>query len=489
MPSTTNFGLDFNQTEVRSAGAHTNASQQQPAQSGGGGGTGVQSVGSGTDITITGTATNPVVNVNAAAFDAAGSAAAAQAAAEAASYPGLGKIPPSSPNSKINWNLRYFVEDYASLQLAFNAACGSNGILYLPPGGTALPAGGLVIPNTFSGAVAIRGCGRRVSVLQQSSTGGSAYGLYFDLSQAGTPNLNTVDCADFDVVSTGGANAATAVYLTYGTSPTGSSEITPGSHFHNVACYGGYWTGGFAFYSCWHLECTSLYAEGTPVTAPTGIGFYLGYGINCQFTACTAEFWNVGVQLDNGGYTPVGGNSYDPQGIWFNGLQIIRGITGIYINGQSSGTGDGIYISDWMVDNGSLGATCTAAVVNNYAHVNFHDGVSEQKGGGSGTLYHVTLNNCNNCMVHNNVFNDEAGFSSYYMVYLKGTTANSNVHDNTGVNMLADSTTTNCYVHDNNYLAGSFTNNSTVNFTGLSTKATGTVTAGASNSATVLSNP
>jgi len=53
MSSRSNFALDFNQTDVRSGGAHSNASSQQPANGGGGGvGTGtVTSVATGNGLT------------------------------------------------------------------------------------------------------------------------------------------------------------------------------------------------------------------------------------------------------------------------------------------------------------------------------------------------------------------------------------------------------------------------------------------------------
>ena len=134
----------------------------------------------------------------------------------------------TSAGGDLTWALRYFVEDYATLQLCVTAAAANpRAAVFLPPGITALPSTGLVLPNGWTGTLAIFGCGKGVSVLQQSTA--SAPGINFSLAgpastTGGLQNawVNRVLLKDFSVQANA-ATLTTAISVSYYTAPISPS--------------------------------------------------------------------------------------------------------------------------------------------------------------------------------------------------------------------------------------------------------------------------
>ena len=148
MGSTENFSLTFNQTQVRSDGAHSNAQSQQPANGSGGGGT-VNSVGAGTNVSIGGTATNPVINVPNLAGDVTGPLATNTVAL----LSGVGSIlqTPIAYATGGNVQVRFDLGSYAYIGLTVNAS-------FSPSGSAGIAAGRVQtidLTNTTGGTLTL----------------------------------------------------------------------------------------------------------------------------------------------------------------------------------------------------------------------------------------------------------------------------------------------------------------------------------------------
>ena len=336
MPSTQTSKLAFNQTSVRSAGAHTNANSQQPANSGGGGGGG----GGGGITTLTGdvaagpgsgsqAATLATVNPDVGSFtnanitvNAKGLITAAASGSGGASYP----LEVSSPGGKLSWSNRFFVEDYATAQLAFTAACGSNGILVFPPGSTSI--GTLTWPTNFAGSVQIKGCGVGVSTLSGS----------IELVSNATPQVSLED-----FTCTGGI----AIDLT-------GSNYSAGEDCGNISDVSvtgliSYASSTHAFYlnNCGQMSVDNINGDGTSNTSGNGLTV-IGVS-NLQASNVTLYHYGRGLNI---GLGPAG-HQYTN----FRAVDCQYGIYAIFDVNQ------GIFMSNWMVDNGNAPSTFSTPCV------------------------------------------------------------------------------------------------------------------------------
>ncbi len=175
-------------------------------------------------------------------------------------------IAPSSPNAQINWNLRYFVEDYATVQLALTAAANAHGVLMLPPGITDMAIGtsslGLQLPGSFTGYFGIMGCGSKVSILRQSN---AANGLTLDLSAANPAPNSFIDTGanlrGFSVLSNN-SGCKRALYVTYGTVSPGSISGKLTGSVEDVEVLGGGWQNGIYLLNVWGWKLNGIYASG-----------------------------------------------------------------------------------------------------------------------------------------------------------------------------------------------------------------------------------
>ena len=193
-------------------------------------------------------------------------------------------IAPSSPNAQINWNLRYFVEDYATPQLALTAAAAAHGVLMLPPGITDAPVGndpvsgantlGLQIfhSTAYTGYFGILGCGSKVSILRQSN---AANALTLDFSAANPSPGAFIDTGanlkGFSILSNN-SGCLKGLYVNYGTVSPGSISGKITGSIEDVEIHGGSWQNGFDLLNCWNWQLDKLYAAGDSA----GTGSYLG---------------------------------------------------------------------------------------------------------------------------------------------------------------------------------------------------------------------
>lgn len=295
---------------------------------------------------LSGTYPNPAV--------AAGVKAAIAATAEAASYPGLGLIPPSSASGKINWTKLYFVEDYANIQTAFNASAAANGLLVLPPGNTALPAGGLVLPAGVTGGVGIRGAGKNVTFLTQANAG---RGVNL-IPNVGTPANTFFHIRDFTVVATNAA-CTDAMVVDFGTGAGTGAGGTSSSmeNINIVESGGGLWTSsGFYLRNCWSWQLSGLsglgnYTPGAGGSFNSGFFIWIDSCVDMIFRSVTAQSWKKGVYMPLGTNT-LAGTDGSSQGVVFNGLALtfMSNLLDLFL-----GVNQGVWISNFVLDSGNTG--------------------------------------------------------------------------------------------------------------------------------------
>lgn len=323
--------------------------------------------------------------VSAASFDTAGSATAAQAAAIAASYPGQGKIPPSSPNNKVGWLGRYFVEDYASLQLAFTAACTGNGVLFLPPGSSG--SGTITWPTNFAGTVQIKGCGVNVSTIAAS----------LQLVSTGSPVVSLEDFA-----CTGGI----AIDLTSSSYPNGNNSGNVSKvNVSGSITYGGT-TNALYLDNCGQMVIDAITLLGSTNTA--GVGLNVQGCSNLQASNIQIWHWGKGLNIGLG-----------PTGHQYTNFRAVDCQYGIY---ATLDVNQGFFMSCWMVDNGNAPSTFTTPGVyiqgasTGTNALNLSNGEILKLGGASSSVHAIELYDVAHVAVHAL----DCTFASYtdYAIYL-----------------------------------------------------------------------
>ena len=252
--------------------------------------------------------------------------AAAKAALEAVSYPALGKVPLSSADAKVTWGGRFFVEDYANVQSAFTAACNAGGILVLPPGVTANTT--LTWPTNFAGTVQIKGCGVGVSVLLGS----------IELVSTGSP---VVSLEDFT------CSGGIAIDLT-GSGYAGGQDCGNISHVATTGLIS-YASSTHAFYlnNCGQMSLDGLNGLGTSNTA--GNGLTVIGSSNIQASDITLYTFGKGLNIGLG-----------PAGHQYTNFRAVNCQYGIY---ATFDVNQGIFMSNWMVDNGNMPSTFSTPCV------------------------------------------------------------------------------------------------------------------------------
>lgn len=319
------------------------------------------------------------------AYDASGAAAAAQAAAIAASYPALGKIPPSSPNNKMGWLGRYFVEDYASLQLAFTAACTGNGVLFLPPGSSG--SGTITWPTNFAGTVQIKGCGVNVSTIAAS----------LQLVSTGSPVVSLEDFA-----CTGGI----AIDLTSSSYPNGNNSGNVSKV--NVSGSIAYASTTNALYldNCGQMVLDAITLLGSTNTA--GVGLNVQGCSNLQASNIQIWHWGKGLNIGLG-----------PTGHQYTNFRVVDCQYGIY---ATLDVNQGFFMSCWMIDNGNAPSTFTTPPVyiqgasTGTNALNLSNGEILKLGGGSSSVHAIELYDVAHAAVHAL----DCTFASYtdYAIYM-----------------------------------------------------------------------
>ena len=240
--------------------------------------------------------------------------------------PNLKAVPLSSANGKVTWTNRFFVEDYASAQAAFTAACNANGILVVPPGSTSI--GTLTWPTNFAGTVQIKGCGVGVSSLSGS----------IELVSTGSP---VVSLEDFSI--TGGI----AIDLT-GSNYAAGADCGNISH---VAATGliSYASSTHAFYlnNCGQMSLDGLSGVGTSNTG--GNGLTIIGSSNIQASDISLYTYGKGLNIGLG-----------PAGHQYTNFRAVNCQYGIY---ATFDVNQGIFMSNWMVDNGNAPSTFSTPAV------------------------------------------------------------------------------------------------------------------------------
>ena len=297
---------------------------------------------------------------------------------------------------------RFFVEDYASIQLAFNAACAANGVLMLPPGITQLPAGGLVLPNSFVGTnaapanVSIIGCGKNVSILAQANaSAGVNLVPYSPGTPAGSnqPGNTFINLQGFTVVSNN-ASCTTGIVVDYGTA--GVSNQTNGGNcsFRDLSVREGTgtWnTQAFYFRNVWYSCFDNVSGLGSYYNGgTTGAGLTFDSCINPLVTNVSLEGYTIGINVPTG-TASVG----DSQGVNLTNIRIIQCKTGFYFVAMN------FWVSNFMIDNGNNFMDGTIAV--NFQGGGLGNESCLQNGQilQNGGQYVIELNNCAKIMLQN----------------------------------------------------------------------------------------
>lgn len=235
-------------------------------------------------------------------------------------------LPVSSSGGDLSWTGRFFVEDYASAQAAFTAACNANGILVMPPGSTSI--GTLTWPTNFHGTVQIKGCGVGVTSLSGS----------IELVSNGSP---AVSLEDFSI--TGGI----AIDLS-GSAYAGGADCGNISH---VAATGliSYASSTHAFYlnNCGQMSIDGLSGVGTSNTS--GNGLTIIGSSNIQASDITLFTYGKGLNIGLG-----------PTGHQYSNFRAVNCQYGIY---ATFDVNQGIFMSSWMVDNGNTPSTFSTPCV------------------------------------------------------------------------------------------------------------------------------
>ena len=318
--SAQSFSLANSQSLLRSAGAHTNVSTQQPASnpSGGGGGGG----GSGVYGPISS------VNLDIPYFAGTSGGIIGDSGIKYTSLLTTSSLPleVTSAGGDLTWALRYFVEDYANVQAAFTAACNAGGVMVLPPGTTANTT--LTWPTNFSGVVQIKGCGVGVSVLAGS----------IELVSNATPQVSLEDFS-----CTGGI----ALDLT-GSNYAGGEDCGNISHVSvtGLISYASS-THGFYLNNCGQMSIDGLSGVGTSNTSGNGLTL-IGVS-NLQASDVSLYTYGIGLNIGLG-----------PAGHQYTNFRAVNCQYGIY---ATFDVNQGIFMSSWMVDNGNAPSTFSTPCV------------------------------------------------------------------------------------------------------------------------------
>jgi hypothetical protein len=336
--------------------------------------------------------------------------------------PTVNKIAPSSPNNKINWNLRYFVEDYATVQLALTAAANAHGVLMLPPGVTQLAAGGsnlgLQLPNGFTGYVGIIGCGSKVSILKSANA--ACAGVTLDMSAANPSPSSFIDTGcnleGFSILSNN-AGCTTALTCSYGTTSPGSISGKLTGVIRDVEVLGGGWAAGFYLLNCWNWQLVDIYGAGDSTNSGTyvtgtgpgdGAGISFDSCVNCRLTNCGFEWWRIGLSI------PSGSTSVGPsQGIQVSTIEMLECVNCI----NSYGT---LYVNHILFDNGNLLVTSKCSIVLQGSGSNGSQIIGGQilQDGGANM---IQLNNTANCKITGIDFEYNANLTGYIIRCYTGT--------------------------------------------------------------------
>lgn len=313
-----------------------------------------------------------------------------------------------------------YLANGSTLQAAFNAACAVNGVLQLPPGITALPAGGLTLPSTFIGGVGIRGCGKNVSILRQSNAGA---GLNF-VPNAPTcqPGNTFVHCADFTVRANNGG-CTTGILLDYGTGSVTSQGNAGNCTFKNIAVdiQSGTWgTTLYYFRNVWQstFECIS----GANSSTSVGDGIQVISCNNLQF---------IGVSLlecFRGFYQPKGaGAAGDTEGTHITDLRIVQCQLGIWVQFTAAGN-QGIWITNFMVDNGDnvlpSGAYLSVYLEQCQEGALTNGQILQGQGGATGGAHMMEINGGTETMISNVGFRYWSSSAASSSIWLTGGVTN-----------------------------------------------------------------
>ena len=327
MPSSVSYGLKFNQAAVRSGGAHTNATTQQPATGGGGGGGGVTSVGAGTNVTVTGTSTSPVVNVATFPY------------ADLTGTPTIPSVPDSavlisSTSGVLTANANdYNVEAYgASIggSASTNTTAINNAILAMNTAG-----GGRL---TFPGYGTYSVNGALTAITEPCEICGMGWGvttLSQTISNNGFSIQTTNPCwiHDINIQGPGVSDDTTGILFGSGTVTNSSSNVERvqiTAFLTGIACVStsNGWMVQNSTFGCTH----SIAVGGTPTSSTA---FTLGQSSAAMICNCTCSGTKNGIWL------------LYPNGVLIDGCQIVPPTNGIYITFPAA-TGQ----SDlWLVGN------------------------------------------------------------------------------------------------------------------------------------------
>lgn len=251
-----------------------------------------------------------------------------------------------------------YLDQGSTLQTAFNAACTANGVLLLPPGPTALPNGGLVLPAGFTGGVGIRGCGRRASILYQAN---ASVGISF-VPNVGQPGNTTFVLEGFSVRASNAA-CTTGIAIDYGTGSTSEDNPFGGSLvdvdvYEATSCL---WTvNDYYFRNCWSYDLRGISGAGT-YSASGGGTILSGNGItidsccNMQFTSVNLLNFAIGVNQPSGS-----GALGASQGTKMTNVVILQCVNcfNFYL-----GTNQGVWITNFLLDDGNNAITNMLPVV------------------------------------------------------------------------------------------------------------------------------
>jgi hypothetical protein len=208
-----------------------------------------------------------------------------------------------------------------TLQNAFAAACAASSCLLLPPGSV---SANLTFPGSSTAyTVSIRGCGANASFINGS-----------------VQLISSVQCTvtlDGFSVSSGGVvldfSGATGIYASGATSGNINNVTVTGLTSYNSD------THAFYLANCGQMNVTNITGQGTSNTSGNGLTVYTSSNLSvtnaCFFT------YGTGLNLRLGG----------PTGHFYNNFRAVNCKYGIY---AIFGVNQGIFVSNWMVDNGNI---------------------------------------------------------------------------------------------------------------------------------------